>query len=233
MLAGTLAAVAAQGTGISGLGDYILTLLRLVTGALTLDPVVFQAAFDYQGPLTFLPFWIVFVAGLSRTLGQSSVLFANRVKPGRFAVSLILGALEFLLQVILLIVVVWAMVNLLGEKPWSFYDIARAVSLTSAPYWLAILILIPTAGPHIERLLKLYVLLVLIACIQTVFDLTFFGAVLGGVVAGLISQGLTTLLGRALSPLAAWITKTLFGPEALTSTREIYDMFAARNQVVQ
>ena len=72
-----------------------------------------------------------------------------------------------------------------------------------------------------------------IACIQTLSDLTFFQAVLGAVVAGLISQGLAMLLGLALSPLSAWITQALFGPEALSSTREIYEMYAARNQVVQ
>ncbi len=35
-----------------------------------------------------LVFWIVLLAGLSEAIGQSVVLFANRVKPKRFLLSL-------------------------------------------------------------------------------------------------------------------------------------------------
>ena len=90
----------------SGILAYIETMLRLVGGALKLDPMAFQAVFNYNGQPTLLLLWIVFIAGLSLMVGQSVVLFANQVKPARFALSLTLGAVGFIINVIVFVLVV-------------------------------------------------------------------------------------------------------------------------------
>jgi len=216
----------------SNLFAYLDTMLRLVGGALKLDPVAFQAVFDYRGEPTWLLFWIVFGAGLSLMVGQSVVLFANQVTPVRFLVSLILGALTFVLNVVVVVLVVWAMANLLGERSWALGQIARAIALASGPYWLAFLILIPYLGLILERALKIYVFLALLVALITVFNITFWGALGGGLVALILAQAINTLLGRLLTPLTARLTETLVGAVEISSTREIYEMFARRNQIV-
>jgi len=216
----------------SGILAYIQTMLRLVGGALKLDPAAFQAVFNYSGQPTLLLLWIVFIAGISLMMGQSVVLFANQVKPARFALSLALGAVGFIINVIVFVLVVWGMANLLGERSWPLAQVARAIALTSAPYWLSFLVLIPYLGLILERLLKIYVFLVLLVALQTIFGLTFWGSLLGGLVALLIAYSLNVLIGRLFTPFGTWLINTLIGHEEISSTREIYEMFARRNQVV-
>ena len=216
----------------STISTYIETMLRLVGGALKLDPAAFEAAYNYSGQPTLLIFWIVFIAGLSLMMGQSVVLFANQVKPTRFIISLVLGAIGFILNVLVIILVVWAMANLLGEQSWPLPQVARAIALVSAPYWLSFLVLVPYLGLPLERVLKLYVFLVLLVALQAVFDLTFWEALLGGLIAWLIAYGLNLLIGRLFTPFETWLVQTLFGREEISDTREIYEMFARRNQVV-
>lgn len=67
---------------------------RVVADILSLDVDVLRALSSNQDGL-FLGVMIVLAAGLSEALGQSVVLFANRVRPGRFAASLMLTALSY------------------------------------------------------------------------------------------------------------------------------------------
>ena len=216
----------------SGLLTYLDTMLRLVGGALELDPAAFQAVFNYSGQPSLLLLWIVFIAGLSLMVGQSVVLFANRIKPARFALSLALGAVGFVINVAVFVLVVWAMANLLGEHSWPLSQVARAIALASAPYWLSFLVLIPYLGLILERLLKIYVFLALLVALQAIFGLTFWGALGGGLVALLLAHSINILLGRLFTPFQTWLLNSLIGPEEISSTREIYEMFARRNQVV-
>ena len=65
------------------------------------------------------------------------------------------------------------MANFLGERPWPLSQVARAIALASAPYWLSFLVLIPYLGLILERLLKIYVFLALLVALQAIFGLTF------------------------------------------------------------
>jgi hypothetical protein len=218
---------------ISTLPAYIGTMLSLVGGALKLDPAAFQAVFDHTDRTGAMLFVIVFIAGLSIMMGQSVVLFANRVTPGRFAVSLVLGALKFVIDVTIIVVVIWIMANVLGEKPWNFTQVARAIALVSAPYWLSITVLIPYLGLIIERVLKIYVYLALLVSVQTIFSIDFFYALWTSMLAIGLAHVVSSLLGRVLTPLAAQLTDAVAGAEEIKSTREIYEMFASRNQIAE
>jgi hypothetical protein len=184
----------------SGLLAYIGTMFSLVGGALKLDPAVFQTFFDYSGKNTGLGFWIVFVAGLSMMMGQSVVLFANRIKPARFAISMVMGAISFVISVAVVALSVWVIGTIIGPKEWGLSQITRAIALVSAPYWLSFLVLIPYAGIFLERLLKIYVFLALMVAMQTVFHLTFGSALSWGLLVLRWRIGLNTLIGRMFTP---------------------------------
>ena len=215
----------------SSLSATINSMLRLVGGSLRLDPGAFQAAFDSWPQGTGLLIWIVLIGGLSLMIGQSVVLFANRVSPARFIISLNLGAIKFLLNVLVVVLVVWGMANFLSERTWFFGQVGRAVALASAPYWFSLFFLIPYLGLILERLLKIYVILALIVAIQSIFEISFFGAVLSSAVALVLSQVISGMLCKVLDPLAERITDVLVGDVRLESAREIYKLFASRNQI--
>src|SRR2546430_17445506 len=71
---------------------FLQTMWALAWGAMRLDPAAFKAVEPAGTGLLITA--IVFLAGVSETIGQSVVLFANRVKPGRFALSLLLNRSE-------------------------------------------------------------------------------------------------------------------------------------------
>ena len=72
---------------------YFAYLWGGITHALRLDPGVF--AFVEQYPQSaWVVAGIVFLAGASTLLGQSAVLFINRVRKSRFVISLITNGLD-------------------------------------------------------------------------------------------------------------------------------------------
>lgn len=216
------------------LGDpltFLSILFQAVRGVLLLRPEVFMRTFAYQGSLYGLPLWVAFIAGLSLSLGQSVVLFANRVSRTRFWISIVLGALSFVLSVLLVTLVIWGLVNWLGAREWPYLQTARAVTLAYAPYWLGFLILIPTLGIHIQRLLRVYVFLALVVAAVAIFEITFVPAAIGAAVAMLLGRLLEVALSRLFSPLIERFVSRVTGVQEWTSTREIYELFAVRSRI--
>lgn len=216
----------------SGIMEYIQTMLRLVGGALRLDPAYFQAASEYSGDPTWLAFWIVFIAGVSLMLGQSVVLFANQVTPGRYVISIFFGAIRFVFDVIVVVIVVWGMANLLDEQSWGMGQIARGIALASAPYWLSIFILFPYVGIHLERLLLVYVFLALVTALQVIFSLGFGAAMLISAVALAVAIGVRSVIGIILSPISSKLSSAVVGEKEIASTREIYELYAQNKLIV-
>jgi hypothetical protein len=211
---------------------YIGTILRLVGGALRLDPLAFQTAYN-QVDVSGIFLWIVLIGGLSLMFGQSVVLFANRVKPGRFAISLLFGAFKFILDVFVVLFVVWAIVNLRTGKSWDFLQVGRAIALAASPYWLGVFILVPFLGLLWERLLKVYVFLAVMVAIQTIFGLPFLRALSGAAVVWLVSYFLTVGFGKLFTPITDRITRSITGDLEFSSTRQIYEMFARHDQITK
>jgi len=207
------------------------SMLRLVGGSLRLDPQAFLAIFQAKEEATGLLIWIVLVGGLSLMMGQSVALFANHVSPARFIISLILGAIKFLLDVLVVVMVVWGMANLLSDITWQLGQVGRAVALASAPYWFSLFFLIPYFGLILERGLKYYVILALIVAVQSIFKIPFLDAILASVAALLISEFVSGTLGKFFDPLADRITNALVGDTRLENAREIYKLFASKNQI--
>lgn len=209
---------------------YIGTILRFVGGALSLDPAAFQTAYN-QVDVSGIFLWVVLIGGMSLMFGQSVVLFANRVKPGRFAISLLFGAFKFLLDVFVVLTVVWVIINLRSDKSWDYWQVGRAIALAAAPYWLGVFILVPFLGLLWERLLKAYVFIAIMVAVQTIFGLPFLRALSGAAVVWLVSYFITVGFGRLFTPITDQITNSITGGLEFSSTRQIYEMFARHDQI--
>jgi hypothetical protein len=145
---------------------YLQTLLQVVGGVLRLNPQVF-AAMRGADAITGLSLGVVLVAGLMRMLGQSIVLFANRVRPAGFVVRVLASTLEFILNVLAMGVIVWLVMRVLRpDAGLALGEVLRTIPLAYAPYWLGALVLMPYLGIWIERGLKVYVFLALVVAFR-------------------------------------------------------------------
>lgn len=149
--------------------------LDLVRQALALDPQAFAAA--EGGPYSLrLALTVVFLAGLSSALGQSVVLFAARVKPRRFAASLLLQAAIFVAVYLFWTLSIWGVARVVFHELRPFRDIAMAVGLAYAPQLFGFFVLTPYLGSFFGVVLSVWNLLAITIAAHVVFDLGLWQA---------------------------------------------------------
>ncbi len=174
--------------------------LELILQALRLDP----AAFAQQASLnnSRLALAVVFFAGLSQSLGQSVILFANRVKPRRFIASLILAAGLYVFGFFFLGLSIWLVAHYVFNQNVSATVILNSIALAYAPYLLGFFSLAPYFGTLIGILLSLWSLAAILVALQIVLGLSLMQAVLCSALGWLVLQVLGRTLGRPIHRLA-------------------------------
>lgn len=188
----------------SGLGGLLSTLWQLAWGAMTFDPAAFYAVLEHpQGTLFALA--VLLIGGLSYFFGQSAVLFANRIPPRRFLLSLLAGAAALAVTVFFWSGSLWVVVSLLLGAGVDLGKVVAIVALSFAPYWLGVLILFPYLGSLFSKVLRGWVALLLLMAVAVIFDLSFWQALLGCA----LGWGVFELLNRVpllnLDRLEAWL----------------------------
>ena len=133
-------------------------LWSTMRGVLALDPRAFVAGLALNNaPL--VAFVIVSLAGLSEAVGQSVVLFANRIKPARFFYCLAINALLFVFGYLFLTLSTWAITYLPLAKHISLRTLAIAIALSYAPFLFSFLEALPYAGAPLGWILRIWYLL--------------------------------------------------------------------------
>ena len=127
----------------------------LVSGALLLNPEVFKLI-NILPDGTKTALMIVFVAGLSQAIGQSVVLFINRVKPFRFFLSLLVGAILFACSFVFWGFSTWLASHIIFGSNVGFQSVTRTLSLSYAPQMFDILGGLPYFGSPIFLLLSVW-----------------------------------------------------------------------------
>jgi len=197
---------------------YFAYLWGAITHALRLDPGVF--AFVEQYPQSaWLVAGIVFLAGASVLLGQSAVLFINRVRKSRFLISLITNGLIFLISYIVWGLIIWLVGRILFsvDPPWGQF--VRIVGLSTAPLVFGFLVLIPWMGPFVGKVLNIWSMLILIAIVEHQFQIGFFGAVICVGIGWLAVLALTNTLGKPITALRNKVFQMVSGSK-LDSTAD-------------
>ncbi|WP_421654546.1 hypothetical protein [Leptothermofonsia sp. ETS-13] len=127
----------------------------LVRGAITLDAVAFQQIQTL--PLgAIAATGVVLLAGFSQAVGQGIILFANRVKPLRFILSLVIGAILFAIGVWFWSVSTWLVTEFVMGQQDSFLTVVRTVELAYAPQLFSTFIALPYLGIPISILLSVW-----------------------------------------------------------------------------
>jgi hypothetical protein len=176
---------------LSSLSSVIASLWQLALGALRLNPEAFVAAVQQQGG-TALALIILLLGGISMGVGQSVVLFANRVPPLRFIISLFAGAVVLGVVVLFWTTSIWVLGNLVFEADTVFLDLLTVVSLSYAPYLFGFLVLMPYLGNILSRVLNLWVFLAVIVGVAVTYQFGFWEslatALLGWVLLELVTR---------------------------------------------
>lgn len=191
-------------------GHFLQSFFTLVGGALRLDPAAFNAI-QTSTTADVLTMFILILAGISVTLGQSVVLLANKVTPRRFVVSLLANGAIFAVKVLIWAAIFQLVTRLFFGMQPSFPEMARGVGLAFAPLLLGFFILLPYLGAFLSRVLDIWSSLAMLLALQVILHLRFWQAL----VCALIGLGMIQLLrytiGRPIGAFERWLRQTVAG----------------------
>lgn len=117
--------------------------------------------------------WVITLVGLSDSIGRGAVLFINKVKPGRFILTLAFFSLIFIFSFLIQAVYVWLALGFFLEIETSFLKILTLLSYSYIPFILSFLAAIPFFGVFIYYLLAFWSLGILTVILQTNYGLNF------------------------------------------------------------
>ena len=170
---------------------------------------------------------IVLAAGLSEALGQSVVLFANRVRPRRFALSIVLTALSYPVGILLFTVSVVALADGIFRQQLSVAQVLLLAMWSFSPHLLGAFILVPYAGGFIALCLALWSLAIMTTGIYAVSALSLTQAVLclalGWVLWQLLRRGISWPVGGA----TRWLRTRVAGEPLVTDREGLEHLFRA------
>jgi hypothetical protein len=183
--------------------------LSLIGNALALDRNALAVAATAPGALS-AALWIAFLGGVSLMLGQSVVLFANRVSRRRFAACLVIAGLVYVAGLAVWGVSIWLSARVFGlDIPTG--AITFAVCVGQAPLLFGFFCLIPYVGTSLQRILMVYSLLVVVAALSAVLDIRVWQAALLAAIGWALRAGLDRALSRPLAGVRTWLWRASTG----------------------
>jgi hypothetical protein len=192
----------------------------LVGGILTLDLGVIRSIQASPNGLG-VAVAIVLLACLSDAVGNSPLLFIRRMTPTRLAISLLVATLLAAVRLSVWAVSFALVVSLVERRLLDPTRVASIVGLGYAPMLLSVLVVIPTLGPFIAKVLHAWVLVAITASIAVAGELTAREA-LG---ASLLAWVVILLLSRTSDPLVVGLlsrlSKRLLGADVMQRTRDL------------
>jgi len=169
---------------------------------------------------------IILAAGLSSAVGQSIVLFANRVKLGRFVFCLLINALLFAFGYAFLTLSTWVITWLRGTH-LSLATLWIVLALSYAPLLFSFLEAMPYAGIVITWALRVWSLLAAIVGLSAVGHMpvaeAFLLVGLGWLGLGIAQQ----TVGKPIAALGARLLDIVAGAPVDTDEQEAIDRVQA------
>ncbi|BAZ44340.1 hypothetical protein NIES4102_13480 [Chondrocystis sp. NIES-4102] len=192
----------------------------LVGGVLTLKADTFQ--YLHQLPLSLVAsILVVLLAALSQGIGQSVVLFINRVRPIRFLLSLAISAVIFTFDYNFWVLSTWLVATQIFKTSLSLIEVIETFGFSYAPLLLGFLMVIPYFGIPIFIVLSIWTLLAIVTGIDAIAQLgvwEVFECCIGGWIVLQISQ---RLLGRPINAITTWINQKIAGMDLITDQTEL------------
>lgn len=116
--------------------------------------------------------WIVVLAGLSEALSQSVVLFANRVRPVRFVLSLLASGVLTVINYLAWVTSLFLAINVALDVDASWRVLAICVAISFIPLVFSFIALLPYLGHPLQLLLYATSFVGLVRALDATFVLT-------------------------------------------------------------
>jgi hypothetical protein len=202
-------------------------------GVLSLDPAVFTAVLSTAGG-GWVALAILFVAGISDMLGQSVVLFANRVSPRRFWVSVFMSALVLAFSIVVWAVSIWLVVRFIFALDGVLTNIFILVALSQAPLVFSFLSLMPYLGSLIYRVVRIWSLLALVVAVKAVAGAVFWQGILACLIGWLFVEFIIHMPFLRIKAVDAWLWRVMTGTKEKLDTQLAADRLAqARGKLLR
>jgi hypothetical protein len=171
--------------------------LELISAALRLERAPFIRLLTAPNSL-ITSLAVVFLAGISQGLGQSLVLFVNRIKPQRFSLSLLVSALLYVFGFLFSVLSIWFIAKIIFDKTQHFYLVTSVVGLSYAPFLFGFFILTPYLGSFFYIVLSVWRLAALLIALEVTLFLNLWQALACAVLAWLLMSVLERSIGRPI-----------------------------------
>ena len=166
---------------------------------------------------------IVLFAGISESIGQSVVLFANRVTPARFALSIAMNALLVAIGFASLVICTWLSFFVPGARPIGLVDLTVAVGLSYVPLLVAFLSALPYAGNAVMWALRVAQLVAMVGGVATAAHVSLWlsaAHVAGG---WAVKLGVRQVFGKQFAVLDARLTSAAAGKALVSENVAVRD----------
>lgn len=211
--------------------DFLGILWAVLGGLLRLDPAAFRAALD-SADSTHLGLTILFLGGLSITLGQSVVLFANRISRSRFAISLVASALLLVVGVVFWALSIWAIAAFVLDEQRPIAAVLTVVGLSYAPFLFGFLVLLPYAGNILDNVLHIWVFLGTLVGVSVLFGFSLWQALICCLLGWILLEVVSRFATQAIEAAEDWVWRISTGTPAEQETETLIEAFVrqAREQ---
>ena len=196
---------------ISDIFAYLLGLGQSILGVLLFAPAVYDAARQNDIPFS-IALVIALLSGISTLLGQSVILFVNRVRPPRFIASILLNGAVYTANLFIWAVTTFIAGRVIAGVAIPLGDAIRITSLTAAPMIFGVLILIPHFGPLIGHLLSVWGFLIALQSVSILYQVGFWPTLIiigsGWLLTLLISKTIGKPITAIMQRLRRWVAGT-------------------------
>ena len=159
----------------------------------------------------WLALTIALLAGISQAVGDSVILFFNRVRPARFALGLALSGALFVLSLLIQAFSLWLVIALLFGVNEQLGPVIVIVCLGSAPLLLSFLTMAATLGPYAGWFLRCLGWLIVMTGVHFGLGFTIWQAFLCMALARLLVELLSVAFGQPLDRSSAWMWRAVTG----------------------
>lgn len=188
----------------------IPSLWQTIRQAMQLNEAIF-AEIQRAPNGIMIALFVVILAGVSESLGQSIILFVNRVSPRRFIFSLVITAASHVVGYLLWTFTVWIVGYYIFDRFTPFWVMASVVGLAYAPQIFAFFELTPFFGNSFSILLSLWSMMAIVVAVRFGLGLETWQAVVVSGVGWLTIQLWRRTIGRPVYGLGRWIQRRAAG----------------------
>lgn len=176
-------------------------MLNVIFDILLGDTETIRAVFNHPRALQ-IALQLVALGVLSESIGQSIILFANRVKFSRFWLSLIVNVILYMLRGLIYIGLVWMIPRFITNDSHTLRDLILIVGLAHTPLLFSFFGFFPYLGYPILQFLRLYMYVLTARGVATLYDVRVWQAVLLLFIAWTIFELISATIGRPVRAFA-------------------------------